>query len=250
MRVMCFVSSAGGCGKSFIINRLSRALAANGKKVLVSELSYGNRYLDLSFDVTDSVLYDLPDYLNGQLAFDDLITDAEENLSLICTSLERKEFDISKAVTKIIRESDDKYDYLLVDVCGNDVIEQLLATGIECEYTVICQPHMTEMRNCDALVSRMGNENAVNLIINRVSPIRIDKGYDMGIDEIIDTLHIPLLGVVYDFADGVDNKLNYISKEDEKLSEMIFDSISKRISGENIPITSYKKSNIVKKLFG
>ena len=250
MRVMCFVSSAGGCGKSFISNRLSRALASSGERILVSELSYGNRYLDLSFDVTDSVLYNLSDYANDQLSLDDLITDVDENLSLICASLERTTFDLNKTLSKIINEADDKYDYLLIDVCGSDVIEQLLATSIECEYTVICQPHMSEMRNCDALVSRIGNENAVNLIINRVSPIRIDKGYDMGIDEIIDTLHIPLLGVVYDFADGVDNKLNYISKEDEKLSEMIFDSISKRISGENIPITSYKKSNIVKKLFG
>lgn len=249
MKVISFVSSKGGCGKSFIVKKLSEALSLKEKKVLVAELSCGGRYLDILFDMTDSILYDLSDLENDDINSGDCIACVSDNLHLICASLNRKQLDLNKCIRRLIDESREDYDYLLIDLNSDETLDIFKDINTECEYILVSEPKRNYMRNAEALMAVIGDFDRIGVILNRVNPFRIDKGLDLGIDEVLDILHIPLKGVVYDFAGDFDNGL-CTSKENKKLSESIFNSIANRLLGENVPVTRYKKDSIVNKLFG
>lgn len=248
MKVFFFVSAKGGCGKSLLVKNISNAISAD-KKVLVAELSDKGRYLDLLFDITDSVLYDISDYCIENIGLDECITSINDNLDVICSSLEHKQLNVEMCINKLLSEADDRYDYLIVDLCDNSYIDTLKSCCNDCEYVLVTDCSFMSIRNAETLLNYIGDNFKSRLVINRVNPSRIEKGYDIAVDGIIEALRIPLLGVVYEFEGGYDNKMNLCKKDDEILSKRIFDSISRRIQGENVPVTECK-NGIIKKLFG
>lgn len=248
MKVIFFVSSKGGCGKSFVIKNLSEALGIEDK-VLISELSDRCRYLDLLFGITDSILYDICDYSSSDISLDDCIANINENIDIICSPLGYKPLDVKFCLEKITKEAEEKYDYLLIDVGNNLYIDIIKDCICDCEFVLVNDSSFMSVRGAESLLSEIGDRHKASLVINRVNSYRIDKGYDNGVDEILDILKAPLLGVVYDFSGGFDNCMNFINKTEKELSEKIFESIAKRLKGENVPVTDYK-SSIIKKLFG
>jgi len=248
MKVFFFVSAKGGCGKSLLVKNISNAISAD-KKVLVAELSDKGRYLDLLFNITDSVLYDISDYSSDNHMINDCTTSVSDNIDVICSSLDPKKLDVNNCIKRLIYDAEDLYDYLMVDICDNSYIDLLKDCYDKCEYIMVTDCSFLSLRNAETLLNHIGDVFNSSLVINRVNPMRIEKGYDIAVDEIIEALRIPLTGVVYEFEGGYDNKMNLCKKDDEILSKRIFDSISRRIQGENVPVTECKNS-IIKKLFG
>ena len=137
----------------------------------------------------------------------------------------------------------------MIDVCDNSYIDIIKKIHDECEFVLVTDSSFVSQRGSKSLLLYLDDERKCSLIVNRVNPSRIEKGYDKGVDEILDILRIPLLGVVYDFSGGFDERMNPVRKDDELLLQKVFDSIAKRIKGDNIPVTDYKNS-VIKKLFG
>lgn len=248
MKVIFFLSSKGGCGKSFIIKNISDALSLENK-VLIAELNDKYRYLDLMYDVSDSILYDISDYSSGDVSLDDSVANINENADIICSPLDFKPYNVESCIGRLISDAKDNYDILLIDVCDNSYIDIIKKIHDECEFVLVTDSSFVSQRGSKSLLLYLDDERKCSLIVNRVNPSRIEKGYDKGVDEILDILRIPLLGVVYDFSGGFDERMNPVRKDDELLLQKIFDSIAKRIKGDNIPVTDYKNS-VIKKLFG
>lgn len=248
MKVFFFVSAKGGCGKSLLVKNISNAISAD-KKVLVAELSDKGRYLDLLFDITDSVLYDISDYCIENIGLDECITSINDNLDVICSSLEHKQLNVEMCINKLLSEADDRYDYLIVDLCDNSYIDTLKSCCNDCEYVLVTDCSFLSLRNTEALLNHIGDVFNSSLVINRVNPMRIEKGYDIAVDEIIEALRIPLTGVVYEFEGGYNSEMKLCKRTDEILSDRIFENISKRMQGDCVPLIDYKKG-IINKLFG
>ena len=72
-KVWLIASGKGGTGKSTLAVNLGAALAADGRRVLLIDLSIGLRCLDLCLGLADRVLFDVMDVLDGNCRPDEAV---------------------------------------------------------------------------------------------------------------------------------------------------------------------------------
>ena len=65
VKVYTIASGKGGTGKSSLVVNLGAALAMEGLRVVVVDLSVGLRCLDLCLGLDDRVLFDVMDVMSG-----------------------------------------------------------------------------------------------------------------------------------------------------------------------------------------
>lgn len=247
MKKVYFLSNKGGAGKSFVTYNCAVSSSEKGYKTLIIDADISKRCMDIYANVTEGALFDYADVIKGVVKFDEACLVSDDNLHiLLCpfdtskTTNSKENFDIIYGMIK------DKYDYVFIDLPAFDDFE-FDADDI---LVFVTEPKGYTMRNLENMISAVNKTDYVKLVINRVNPFRIEKGYDMGIDEVIDQLRIPLLGVIYDFEDGFDDKMKLVSKDDKALCKKIFANIVTRLDGEECPIAEANKKSFVKKLFG
>ncbi len=245
-----FLSNKGGVGKTFVTYNCAVSSSKNGFKTLVIDADIFKRCMDIYADVTEGALFDYADVISGVAKFDEAYLISNDNLHFLLCPFDTSKITNSKENFDILFDMiKDRYDYVFIDMPSGD---SLCSFEFDKDDTLI---YVTEakgntMRNLENMISSVNKTDNTKLIINRVNPYRIEKGYDMGVDEVIDQLRIPLLGVIYDFEDGFDDKMKLVSKDDDALCKKIFDNIIVRLGGDECPIAQANKKSLVKKLFG
>lgn len=85
-KVIAVTSGKGGTGKSTICAGIGYTLAKQGHRVLIIELDFGLRCLDLMFGVQNKIEHDLSDVLSGKMTALDACSKVPmaSNLELLC----------------------------------------------------------------------------------------------------------------------------------------------------------------------
>lgn len=240
-KLIAVTSGKGGTGKSSICYGIGYTLAKQGNRTLIIELDFGLRCLDIMFGMSGRVDYDLGDVLKGKRQILDAVATvpSASNLSILCAPKDPFMQVTAEQVVEICRNIRKYFDYIIIDTGAGinshvfDIVEQANLILVVTTPDPICIRDATMMS--DEFYKR-GNKRQ-RLIINKVSPKDLKSGMINNLDDIIDTVGIQLVGVIpEDYAlKEATGKGAALMPTSESLAA--FDAISKRLQGDQIPLT-------------
>jgi septum site-determining protein MinD len=192
-------SGKGGVGKTSIVAGVSSCLAKLGKTVVCIDGDAGLRNLDLVLGLQEQAVFDFTDVLQGRIPLGDALTHHPgiPGLSLLAAPIQPPSepvgFEAFRALVKTLEEG---ADFVFVDSPaglghGFAMAAEACGGGI-----VVTTPNQSAMRGAARCAEVLYNHTDVRLIVNRVQPRMIKLGHAHTIDEIMDTVGLPLLGVV------------------------------------------------------
>lgn len=230
-------SGKGGVGKSSTVWGLCHSFQQQGQKVLVVDFDIGLRSLDLFFGVSKKVVFDWGDVLLDRCELEKAYIDIK-GATLLAAPQKFSEKFTTDAVKALINQVDDSFDIILLDAPAGISDGFYLAACSSTTALVVSTPDNVCVRcgsiTADKLAS-LGIKD-IRLIINRFSKKAAQNRKLLNIDDVIDSAGIQLIGVVPE-----DSFVTYctslgIKPPDESSAAQAFFNISKRVSGNNIPL--------------
>lgn len=255
-------SGKGGVGKTTTTANLGTALASMDQKVVVIDGDTGLRNLDVLMGLENRVVFTLMDVIDGNCKLKRaLIKDKRlTNLYLLPTAQIRDKSDISKEdMLRIINELRNDFDYILIDSPAG--IEQGFENAVvgADRAVIIVNPEVTSVRDADRVIGKLESKGIEDhqLIINRINAEMVRMGDMLGVQDILDSLAIKLIGIVPDDRNITisTNRGEPIVLNENAMAGQSFKNIAKRIIGEEVPFMKMdndEKSffSILKKFFG
>lgn len=240
-KIIAITSGKGGTGKSSICSELGFALAKQGHRTLIIELDFGLRCLDIMLGVKDDIKYDLGSVINGECDIYKATTQVKlaNNLSIVCAPEDPFAKVNAEIISQICNEMRKYYEFIIVDTSAGtnesvfDVVEQSDLILINTTPDPIC---VRDARLMSDEFYKRGNKKQ-RLIINKVDPDIFKEDLIGDLDEIIDTVGVQLIGVIPNDNAVVISTGKGIPLPSSSNAFKAFDAISKRIKGEDIPLS-------------
>jgi septum site-determining protein MinD len=207
-KVLVVTSGKGGVGKTTSTAALGAALAQQGKKVVVVDFDIGLRNLDLVMGAERRVVYDLVNVAQGNAKLRQaLIQDKRlENLCLLPASQTRDKDALSeKGVARIIKELRTQFDWIICDSPAGIERGAVMAMRHADAAVIITNPEVSSVRDSDRIIGLLDSktEKAENgervekhLLVTRFDQTRAGRGEMLKIDDVMDILSVPLLGII------------------------------------------------------
>jgi septum site-determining protein MinD len=259
-KVMVITSGKGGVGKTTITANLGIALAKLGKKVLTVDADIGLRNLDMILGLENRIVYDILDVLEGRVDFSKALVKDKRGLSLwLLPANQTKNKDaVDKDKWAKLMESikeTNEFDYVLIDSpAGIERGFQIAVLPADTAIVVV-NPEVSSVRDADRVIGLLENMGKKDyfLVVNRIRWEAVKKGEMLSVEDLVDILKVPLLGVVPEEQKLVDftNKGDPIVLEESYDASKAIMDMARRITGESVPIKYYgDKKSLLEKLFG
>jgi septum site-determining protein MinD len=212
-KVLVVTSGKGGVGKTTTTAAIGAALAQNGKKVAVVDFDVGLRNLDLVLGAERRVVFDLINVVQGIAKLPQaLIRDKRlENLWLLPASQTRdKDALTEEGVGRIIGDMRGNFDYILCDSPAGIERGAMLAMRFADEAIIVTNPEVSSVRDSDRIIGMLdsrtvkaekGEHVAKHVLLTRFDPSRAARGEMLAIDDILEILATPLLGIIPESQD-------------------------------------------------
>ena len=234
-------SGKGGTGKTTLTAGISSCLAAIGKQVLCIDMDIGLRNLDISLGMTDRIVMDFSDVVEGRCTLERgaAVHPVIKGLSLLTAPMRLPAERISAEQMKsFIKHAKQIYDYVLIDSpAGIGSGFQLALSGAD-RVIVVTTNDPSSLRDAQRTVGEISRtHNHIHLIMNRIQP-KLLKQLHTTIDDAMDIAGLPLLGVVPEdgqvsLALGEGKPLVLASRKGAAVACL---NIARRINGERIPL--------------
>jgi septum site-determining protein MinD len=265
-KVLVVTSGKGGVGKTTSTAALGAALAQMDQKVVVIDFDVGLRNLDLVMGAERRVVFDLVNVVQGVAKLPQaLIRDKRlENLWLLPASQTRDKDALTEdGVKGVISELRARFDWVICDSPAGIERGATLAMRFADAAVVVCNPEVSSVRDSDRIIGLLdsktvkaekGERIAKHLLITRYEPARANRGEMLAIDDVLEILSIPLLGIVPE-SEEVLRASNLgspvpISNVDSAPARAYRDA-ARRLCGETIDmIIPTEKKGLLNKLFG
>lgn len=245
-KVIMITSSKGGVGKTTAVANLAMALALMGKKVLAVDLDMGNRCLDLTLGLENQTLYDISDILKGAVPRENAIVRHPrcEYLSFIAAPPQPVSSLTPEAFYSMNRSlAADGYDFILIDTPGGtDTAMECAAVAADAAL-IVSTEQAASIRSAERTGRFLHTLGVLNqrLIVNCFTGgLKKNEMRMMRLLQIIDTISVPLIGVV-PFEAGV-----WSSKTGEQLFDLkplkntafanAFRNIAARVAGRHVAV--------------
>ncbi len=266
-RVIVVTSGKGGVGKTTTSAAFSAGLASKGYKTAVIDFDVGLRNLDLIMGVERRVVYDFVNVINGEATLRQaLIKDKRvDNLYILPASQTRdKDALTEEGVENVINDlKDDGFDYIICDSPAGIEKGAFMALYFADEAIIVTNPEVSSVRDSDRILgilqskSRAAEEGNVvkeHLVITRYSPERVDSGDMISLDDIVEILSVPLLGVIPESGSVLqasNSGIPVIMDKESRAGQAYMDIVG-RFLGEKIEhrFLDVEKQGFFKKLFG
>jgi septum site-determining protein MinD len=265
-KVIVVTSGKGGVGKTTSTAALGAALARGGYKVVVVDFDVGLRNLDLVMGAERRVVFDLIDVmqLKSTLA-QALIRDKRlETLYLLPASQTRdKDILTEEGVARVIADLREKFDWVICDSPAGIERGATLAMRFADEAVIVANPEVSSVRDSDRIIGLInsktlkaegGEDVKKHLLITRFDPMRAARGEMLSIEDVLDILSLPLLGIVPESpevlrASNLGAPITVCGR-DSAPSRAYFDA-ARRLDGECVEMTMPCDSKgLLNKLFG
>ena len=248
-RVIVITSGKGGVGKTTTSANIGTALAKTGASVVLIDTDIGLRNLDLLLGLENRIVYTLIDVVEGRCKLKQaLVKDKKNpNLCLLAAAQTRDKSAINQEQLKnICEELSKEHDYVLVDCPAG--IEQGFQNAISgaTEAIVVTTPEMSAIRDADRIIGLLGAREEIDsckLLINRVRP-KLIKAKDMiSVEEVVDILACPLIGIIPEDTGIIvsTNKGEPIVNDEKSMAGQAYTNVAKRIMGEEVPFLDLDK---------
>ena len=207
-KVLVVTSGKGGVGKTTTTAALGAALAQSGQNVVVVDFDVGLRNLDLVMGAERRVVFDLINVVQGVAKLPQaLIRDKRlENLWLLPASQTRdKDALTDEGVGRVIDELRSRFDWILCDSPAGIERGATLAMRFADEAVIVTNPEVSSVRDSDRIIGMLdsktvraerGERVEKHILITRYDPARAARGEMLNIDDILEILATPLLGII------------------------------------------------------
>jgi septum site-determining protein MinD len=207
-QVLVVTSGKGGVGKTTSTAALGAALAQEGERVVVVDFDVGLRNLDLVMGAERRVVFDLINVIHGVAKLQQaLIRDKRlDNLCLLPASQTRdKDALTENGVARVIAELRTKFDWIICDSPAGIERGATLAMRNADAAIIVTNPEVSSVRDSDRIIGLLdsktakaerGERVAKHLLITRYSPARAARGEMLSIDDVLEILSTPLLGII------------------------------------------------------
>jgi len=265
-KVIVVTSGKGGVGKTTSTASLGAALAQGGRRVCVVDFDVGLRNLDLVMGAERRVVFDFINVAQGDAKLAQaLIRDKRiDTLHLLAASQTRdKDALTTEGVERVIGELRNMFDYVLCDSPAGIERGALLAMRFADQAIVVANPEVSSVRDSDRIIGLLdsktlraerGEQMDKQLLLTRFDPVRSNSGEMLSIDDVLEILSIPLLGVIPESKEilrasniGAPVTMNAsISR-----AGLAYLEAARRLGGETVPVAvPDQKKTLFTRLFG
>jgi septum site-determining protein MinD len=202
-------SGKGGVGKTTSAAAIATGLALLGKKTVVIDFDVGLRNLDLIMGCERRVVFDFINVINDGIRLHQaLIKDKRvENLYVMPTSQTRDKDALDlEGVEKALNELKLEFDYIICDSPAGIEKGAQTALYFADEAVIVTNPEVSSVRDSDRIIgilnsktrrAEKGEEGVKqHLLLTRYDPARVEKGEMLKVEDVLEILAIPLLGVI------------------------------------------------------
>ena len=212
-KVLVVTSGKGGVGKTTSTAALGAALAKAGQNVVVVDFDVGLRNLDLVMGAERRVVYDLINVVQGDAKLSQaLIRDKRiDTLCLLPASQTRDKDALSEeGVTRVMGELREKFDWVICDSPAGIERGAQLAMRHADVAVVVTNPEVSSVRDSDRIIGLLDAKTAKaekgeriekHLLLTRYDPGRAERGDMLKVDDVLEILSIPLLGIIPESAE-------------------------------------------------
>lgn len=242
-RRVVITSGKGGVGKTTVTANIGYGLASLGKKVALVDADIGLRNLDIILGMENRIVYDLVDVVEGNCKLRQaLIRDRRlKTLQLLPAAQTRDKEAVSpKEMEALCINLGKEFDYVLIDCpAGIDRGFQNAVAGGE-EGIVVTTPEVASIRDADRVVGLLeaAGLREPKLVVNKIRPMMVQDGNMLSIEDVLDILGSPLLGIVIDDPAVViaTNKGEPVLEIPQAKSAQCFRNMTRRLEGEEVPL--------------
>ena len=241
-RVIVITSGKGGVGKTTTNANIGTALAKAGKKVVMIDTDLGLRNLDLLLGLENRIVYTIVDVVEERCKLKQaLVKDKKNpNLCLLAAAQTRDKTAVTEEQLKNICEELKKdFDFILVDCPAG--IEQGFQNAVAgaSEAIVVTTPEMSAVRDADRIIGLLEAKEEIKsykLLINRVRPNLIKSNDMMSVEDVVEILSAPLIGIIPEDTGIITstNKGEPIVNDEKSLAGKAYKNVAKRIMGEDV----------------
>jgi septum site-determining protein MinD len=264
-KVVVVTSGKGGVGKTTSTAALGAALAQTGQHVVVVDFDVGLRNLDLVMGAERRVVYDLINVVQGVARLPQaLIRDKRvDTLSLLPASQTRdKEALTEPGVARVIGELREKFDWVICDSPAGIERGATLAMRHADAAVIVVNPEVSSVRDSDRMIGLLDSKTVKaekgecvekGLLITRYDPGRAARGEMLNIEDVLEILSVPLLGIIPESEDVLRaSNLGspMLLSSDSTAPGRAYLDAAKRLNGEKVPITIPSAKKSIFRLFG
>lgn len=212
-KVLVVTSGKGGVGKTTSSAALGAALAQAGQSVVLVDFDVGLRNLDLVMGAERRVIFDLVNVIQGDAKLPQaLIRDKRvETLWLLPASQTRDKDALTEAgVERVIGELRERFDWIICDSPAGIEKGATLAMRYADAAVVVANPEVSSVRDADRIIGLLdsksrkaedGERLEKHLLLTRYDAARAARGEMMKVEDVLEILAIPLLGIVQESPD-------------------------------------------------
>lgn len=238
-------SGKGGTGKTTLTAGISSCLAAIGRRVLCVDMDIGLRNLDISLGMSDRVVMDFSDVVEGRCSLERGAAPHPviDGLYLLTAPMRLPAGRISpQQMIHFMKQAKEAFDYVLIDSpAGIGSGFQLAVAGAD-RAVVVTTNDPSALRDAQRAVTELSKTLPnIHLVMNRIQP-KVMKRLHTTIDDAMDTAGLPLLGVVPEdpqvtLALGAGQPLVLASRKGAAVACL---NIARRIDGQRIPLMNIR----------
>jgi septum site-determining protein MinD len=265
-RVIVVTSGKGGVGKTTSTAALGAALARTGSNVVVVDFDVGLRNLDLVMGAERRVVFDLINVVQGAAKLPQaLIRDKRiETLFLLPASQTRDKDALTEdGVASVISDLRTRFDWVICDSPAGIERGARLAMRYADEAVIIANPEVSSVRDSDRMIGLLDSKTVKaerngqmpkHLLITRFDAARAARGEMLRIDDVLEILSIPLLGIVPESEDvlrasNIGAPITICGQQNA--ATRAYADAARRLSGELVAMTiPSDKKGLFNRLFG
>ncbi len=260
--VIVVTSGKGGVGKTTSSAALGAALAAAGDMVALVDFDVGLRNLDLVLGAERRVVYDFVNVIQGQAKLSQaLIRDKRlETLHLLAASQTRdKDALTEEGVEDVIELLRGAFDWVICDSPAGIERGAHLAMRHADMGIVVTNPEVSSVRDLDRIIGLLdartvkaerGEPMEKHVLVTRFDPARAARGDMLSIDDVLEILSLPLIGIVPESQSVLKASnlgLPVVLADPSSGPARAYSDAARRIKGESVEMAM---PTIKKSLFG
>lgn len=267
-RIIVVTSGKGGVGKTTSSAAIATGLAKKGKKTVVIDFDIGLRNLDLIMGCERRVVYDFVNVIQGEAKINQaLIKDKKtKNLFILPASQTRDKealtyLGVEKVLNELIKMN---FDFIICDSPAGIEKGAILSLYFADEAIITTNPEVSSVRDSDRILgiisskSRRSEDNKIpikeHLLLTRYNPTRVKNGEMLSMNDVLDILRIPIIGVIPEDTSVLrasNQGESVILDNNSNAGHAYFDTVN-RLLGENhkFRFIEEEKKSFLRRLFG
>lgn len=209
-RIIVVTSGKGGVGKTTSSAAIATGLAQKGSKTVVIDFDIGLRNLDLIMGCERRVVYDFVNVIQGDATLNQaLIRDKRtENLYILPASQTRDKDALTReGVAKVLEDLKAMdFEFIICDSPAGIETGALMALYFADEAIITTNPEVSSVRDSDRILGILSSKSLraeksetpvkEHLLLTRYNPGRVSKGDMLSMEDVLEILRIPLVGVI------------------------------------------------------